>query len=363
MMKSTKISLIGFSEKEYSAAVELLQKMTHSGITIKKSDEVDLSNIKFGILSTSLGVREMAAEYIKQQQLEPDSDSDVTLIKFRHVGFMSSETCSIAVVEELKIKDIFSGSGSTTKDEFILVQSSMCIPLVRIGIRIQFGEKISTCHKGRFEAHATTLPIDGKTFSDFEKKCSKLNMNAVNIELPSDSLHPIQPMSTFWHQGTLESAIIHMYSKARQMFREGIPVKRLKLEIALDENIETSNCSDLYQSGVFPLVEGEKRRDSNSVYFEFHIKVLIVPDQKSLFKFISSRHRCHVSRNAKKKDVGGRFQWFTTLRLYNVTLSQALSKFKAVCSDLTENGFLICSRHREYAIHDNCVMLDKGWAE
>lgn len=201
---------------------------------------------------------------------------------------------------------------------------------------------------GTFEAHVTTTadsPDDRERFRDL---CRELGVKCVLIELPEGETRS-QPMTASYHHGPLSEVTAQVADLAREVRDAGFPVVRVKLEaIATNDGVPDTDAD----AGLHPPTN----------YFEFHVKLALpVGADLDRLRECCAKHDARLSRNALKTDRDGRTERFVTLRCYRVGRRRAFANFDSLVDDLTEAGFVIVNRQREYSIYDSAATLDAGW--
>jgi len=213
-----------------------------------------------------------------------------------------------------------------------------------------------TSFYGLFEIHITVnyLPRDTEQ-THFKAICKKSAVKPVLIELPSGQ-HPNQLMTSSFHHGSLLDTHMKAFSISQIFIREGYDIQRSKIE---------AMCST---TGV-PLTDEDSNLMSKANYFEFHIKLELLPEQISPLQKICQTYKAHLSKNAFKTTTPATtttnnnetHHRFVTLRLFRVGKNTALGQFDACVSALEQEGFKIVTKQREYSVYDSNVLLDIGW--
>eukprot|EP01064_Diplonema_japonicum_P022740 TRINITY_DN3285_c0_g1_i1.p1 TRINITY_DN3285_c0_g1~~TRINITY_DN3285_c0_g1_i1.p1 ORF type:complete len:298 (+),score=5.60 TRINITY_DN3285_c0_g1_i1:37-930(+) len=202
-----------------------------------------------------------------------------------------------------------------------------------------------------FEVHLTSTATNllKDACKESTKSRSSPNLKYVEIVLPKGADCPLQPMCSFHISSkSVQEAAVATYDVMKWLEARFITVTRYKVEILLSEKTDSEDKALALQPGD---------------YYEFHIKTnLLAESDLERLHSLSLDHGAHVSRNARKALSDGSRDWFTTLR-HRIPLKTAFHRFRLYCEALTDNGFEIVSRHRELAICDSNVMLDKGWVE
>eukprot|EP00005_Dracoamoeba_jomungandri_P007299 CAMPEP_0174264606 /NCGR_PEP_ID=MMETSP0439-20130205/23101_1 /TAXON_ID=0 /ORGANISM="Stereomyxa ramosa, Strain Chinc5" /LENGTH=200 /DNA_ID=CAMNT_0015350565 /DNA_START=86 /DNA_END=688 /DNA_ORIENTATION=- len=193
--------------------------------------------------------------------------------------------------------------------------------------------------RGIFEIHITVANIDPDTEPLFLQACERMKLKAVLIELPYGATQE-QLMTSSWTSGKKKEAIEEAKRLATLLKDEGFKITRVKVEAGASNK------------GV-PL---EEPPQDPTLYFEFHVK-LRVDDEEALKKKVAP-HQGHLSRNSLK---GSPDIKFVTLRVYHKGKKEAFKDLAALLEALEDETVLAV--HREFAVYDSNVHLDKGWID
>ncbi len=204
---------------------------------------------------------------------------------------------------------------------------------------------------GSFEAHVTIAPGDPAYVERFTNLCDQLAVKAVVIELPRGETRS-QPMTASYHHGNLAAVLDEVHALARRIATQEFDVTRIKLE-AVGRNPMT------------PQTDAEART-SPSNYFEYHVKLLLGPDDDlAAIEAVCSRHCAHLSRNAnaRKLRADGLAERFVTQRVHDLGRPKAEREFAALLDDLRPLELRYGQRTREYTVYDSNAAVDHGWLE
>ena len=135
---------------------------------------------------------------------------------------------------------------------------------------------------------------------------------------------------------------------SQSFIREGFNITRTKLEA-------------LFSNRGVPITDQEAQTLSPENYFEFHIKVVLEPENTEKLLNAIAPYSGHLSKNGFKKIESGKEQRFVTLRLYGIGKETAAAKLEECTKAIREAGFQTYSSIREYSVYDSNVNLDKGW--
>jgi inosine/xanthosine triphosphate pyrophosphatase family protein len=202
---------------------------------------------------------------------------------------------------------------------------------------------------GTFEAHVTVRLQGAEAMDTFRAACTDLGVKNITIELPQGET-PTQPMTASFHRGELRDVQGEVLAISRELVRRGLEVTRTKIEAH-------GPAHDV------PETDEAAARAPTTSYFEFHIK-LALPENADLgaLTAVCQQYQAHLSRNAHKgADSAGMVERFVTLRVHRAGRPNAEAKFAALCEAVSETGFTIRNRIREYTVFDTNVSLDKGW--
>ncbi len=205
-------------------------------------------------------------------------------------------------------------------------------------------------YRGTFEAHITIEAGNLMERERFSKFCLECGVKCVLIELPEGTTRS-QPMTASYHHGEIGPVVEEVAGLCRAIRSAGFAITRVKLEaVAGNEGVPDSD------------EEAALRPAAN--YFEFHVKLCLdASSDLSALSVCCGRHTARLSRNALKTEQDGRSERFVTLRLYGIGRRSAFAKLDALERDLTEEGFPLVNRQREYTIFDSDERLDAGWID
>lgn len=203
---------------------------------------------------------------------------------------------------------------------------------------------------GTFEAHVTVEAATPEARARFRSLCDGLGVKPVLIELPAGKT-PNQPMTGSYHRGTVQHAAEEVAATTRRLRSAGFPITRVKLEaVATNDGVPDTDS----EAAAFP----------PGCYFEFHVKLGLDADADlDLLRSVCERFRAKLSRNAFKQSADGRSERFVTLRLYQVGRQTAFARLAELEAALTDAGFAVVNRQREYSLFDSHVGLDAGWLD
>jgi hypothetical protein len=207
-----------------------------------------------------------------------------------------------------------------------------------------------TSGRGTFESHITTEVTDPAQAQRFRQLCQDIGVKCVLIELPEGVVRS-QPMTACYHHGDIAEVIQDLERLCSAVRAAGFPLTRVKLEaVATNEGV--------------PDLDEEAAHLPPGRYFEFHVKLLLSPDDDlETLRTCCARHTARLSRNALKSDRHGGSERFVTLRRYGVGRQAAFAALEALESDLQAAGFTIAHRQREYTLFDSAERLDAGWLD
>lgn len=194
--------------------------------------------------------------------------------------------------------------------------------------------------QGTFEVHLITNPdCQTKLFGYIT------NLTNKNLIRPRPTCahalygdYPIQPMLTFWINGTINDIIDVVNDITMDMIKHDIPIIRTKIE-AMAHN-----------KGVPNICEDES-------YFEFHFKIEITNTKEwnDIVKLITP-FGGHLFYNPYNKTLNP----IVTLRRYT-SLDDLETTYDIVKTILETNNYKLSSLEKEYSVYDSNVYLDQNW--
>lgn len=194
--------------------------------------------------------------------------------------------------------------------------------------------------KGLFEVHLITKPEYQSALFGY---ITNLNNDKLIRPRPTcaHSLygnHPVQPMLTFWINGSVNEVTETVKGIESDMNNKNIPVIRTKIESMAHNDGVPDKCDQEH-------------------YFEFHFKVNIknTGDWNKLVELITpfGGHLFYNPYNKTLKPI-------VTIRRYT-SLTDLESVYKTVIDVLKANGLESDSLEKEYSLFDSNVYLDQNW--
>jgi hypothetical protein len=194
--------------------------------------------------------------------------------------------------------------------------------------------------KGLFEIHLITKPEYQTPLFGFitNLKNKKLVRPRPTCAHALYGDHPVQPMLTFWLNGSIDEVTKEVISIKSDMITSGIPIIRTKIE-------------------AMPSNEGVPNNCEGNGYFEYHFKVHIdgTTDWNTIAKLIVP-YGGHLFYNPYNKTLTP----IVTIRRY--TSLEDLDKVYVTVKKLLENhGYELTAPEKEYSVWDSDVNLDKNW--
>lgn len=192
--------------------------------------------------------------------------------------------------------------------------------------------------KGLFEVHLITPPECQTQLFGYIT-----NLNDDNLVRPRPTCatalygdYPVQPMLTFWTNGTSDNVTFLVEKIRSDMEKCGIPVTRTKIEAMAHNDGVPEICQDNH-------------------YFEFHFKVEIdSTEQWNEVAAIIVPYGGHLFYNPYSKTLNP----IVTIRRYT-SLADLENVFNAVKTLL--EGYVLTNPEKEYSFYDSNVDLDKNW--
>ena len=202
-----------------------------------------------------------------------------------------------------------------------------------------------TIAPGSFETHLTFAALTPTQVEAARAWAAKWDCKFLQIELDRGST-PTQPMLTWHTRGTLEDQRSFAEERANTLRQVGLPVTRIKLEVATDH------------SGV-PVLN---RYRGDDCYFEYHIKLLLDSDVDiARLSTLVQVYDARLSCNAFKHRADDKQERFVTLRCHSVGLYTANMRFRELNDSLHKSGYPILDVEEEYVVYDSDVSVDAGW--
>jgi inosine/xanthosine triphosphate pyrophosphatase family protein len=198
---------------------------------------------------------------------------------------------------------------------------------------------------GAFEAHVTVRCAEGDA-PRFAASCDRLGVKHIQIELATGE-HATQPMTATVHRGELRDVQDEVHALARALVAAGFEVVRTKIE-ALPRNRD------------LPETDAAAAADPGR-YFEYHLKIVVAPDDLELVRAAAAAHGARLSRNARRVRADGRHERYLTLRLPGLGRPSADARFAALEVAVEALPVTIGRRVREYTVYDSNLALDGGW--
>lgn len=155
---------------------------------------------------------------------------------------------------------------------------------------------------------------------------------------------PVQPMITFWGNGTLDSQQQRAGQVALELDSLACTLSRVKVEAELDEWIESRETS------VTPR------------YLEFHLKLRLPPqDDLAGIRALVEPAGGKLSRNARRVLPDGLHERFVTLRDYHGDVASGRDRCQTLVETLRPAGYKVCEVESEVVLFDSNLTLDAGW--
>jgi hypothetical protein len=207
---------------------------------------------------------------------------------------------------------------------------------------------------GLFEIHLT-VDIEDRSMAflenyhrKFTQACEEAKCKTESLKLDSGNF-PIQIMTVSWQKGSVDQAIHQMKTLKEFLSAKGFKIIREKIE------------ADASNRGV-PQTDEEAKHYLGSNYFEFHLSVEPTKAAKAPLEEISKRFSGYLASELFEADKRGKTRYIT-LRYYRIGLKTAESNLEQAIAILKESGYRVCGKvEMEYAIFDNNLEIDVGWA-
>lgn len=177
----------------------------------------------------------------------------------------------------------------------------------------------------------------------FKDLCERMRLKPIIIELPYGE-HPKQFMTSSWVYGTDEDARMEAERLCHLIKAKGISVERVKIEAHIN-NLGVPE-------------EAQPSAEETEKYFEFHVKVKVLPNEESKLKMLLEGTGAHLSTNSLHGETGKKF---VTLRCHKAGKQAALDQLETLLIRL--KGYQVVSVEREFCLYDSKLSLDKGWIE
>ncbi|MES3023049.1 MAG: hypothetical protein V4857_15870 [Pseudomonadota bacterium] len=188
-----------------------------------------------------------------------------------------------------------------------------------------------------YEIHLTIAPVPSAQWPAFERYAASIGAKPMVIELARGK-HPVQPMLTLCRDGELEEVVRFAQSLAQSAAQSNHKVLRCKIE-------QDAIAHSGHHSG-------------GHHYFEWHGRVVVSASARSQLAALCEAFGGHLSNNAIR---GGDIR-FVTLR-EPARLADLAARVAAMCSVLTEQGWVISKQQWERVVYDSNLTLDSGWLE
>ena len=268
--------------------------------------------------------------------------------------FIDKEKLLEEVVDVYLTNISIAHSVGITDEEF----NDMLIRKTEKWSKIQLGEDAASFPLP-FEIHVT-VSTNGIDIDKFKSSCSIIEVKPIVLDLEINGEQPIKDvMTSSKHFGDNKSAYLECERIAFELGLHGYKVVRKKIETApwhpAAPTIETGE----------PI--------PNGCYFESHIGVLILPNQKEyLDDFVNSTLKdrslirldgtAKLSQNFfKKSKDGSKFVSMLTYRCNMISRKNFERQVEGIREVLTRKGFDYEKVEVEYAIYDTNVSHDAKW--
>lgn len=200
--------------------------------------------------------------------------------------------------------------------------------------------------RGRFSSHLTVNTAD---HAAFKSVAQSLGIDAIVVLLEGGGTltHPVQPMTSAWHVGTLDDVLGELREQTRALAAHGLVVTRTKVEATLG-------------------VVGVPKTDAEAaaypdLYFEQHLLVPLADEADRLgLAELCNHHNAHLSKTPRCSGPGGERR-YVTMRHYNVGMGEASRRMKGFQGALKASGRKSIRTYWEYAVYDDRISLDTGW--
>lgn len=180
-------------------------------------------------------------------------------------------------------------------------------------------------------AYETHITIDPQHQLDACRNyCTDHTLKWTVIEL-AVGMHTVQPMATFWGEGTIADQVDRARTISRHIEAAGGRVVRVKVEAGSNH----------------PAVDGG--------YAETHIKLRLAESDIEPVAAIAAQHRGRLSRNARRTLHDGTCERFITQRPTG-SQQQALQELLDALVD-----YEVLETEVEQVVYDSDVALDAGW--
>lgn len=199
---------------------------------------------------------------------------------------------------------------------------------------------------GDFETHIT-VELSDSDINLFCEICEKIGVKPVFIQLPNGKF-PSQPMTACDSKGTLDSVLKAAQKLVIQLTDHGFKCIRVKIEASPFNE-------DLPQN----FIETAKLPDT--MYFEYHVKVLLDDTQNQIAREICGEFGAHLSQNVFKIRDNGLTEKFITLRMYGFGLLEARSRVEQLMLAIQKCELKTLKSVLEYCVYDTNTAIDEDW--
>lgn len=194
----------------------------------------------------------------------------------------------------------------------------------------EIGQTIPELH----EIHVTVTAVPAR----FKQVCLENNIKPILISFQSQCGISTQVMTSQRVTGSRQAAEVEANRIVEVMNREGLPVRRVKIETSLD------------------------REENEAGYFESHLGFRVSDETALRIAAQSIPYPVRMSRNAFKKDVNGMATFMVTYRNYECSNR---SEFSGMVEDISTRfaalGFEADRTIIEFAWKDDNIDLDSDW--
>ncbi|GGR03706.1 hypothetical protein GCM10008957_15780 [Deinococcus ruber] len=199
-----------------------------------------------------------------------------------------------------------------------------------------------------FEVHLTTTPITGDALAQYRVVCADLKVKALVIDL--GPAMPVQPMTCLRVTGDFQQAWTAAQQLRQQLEAQGFPCTRLKIEAAP------------WNTGV-PDSDEQAFQEPGTRYFEFHARLLLGQETDlAQVQQVCAALGAHLSHNPLKVRADGQHERFVTIRTWGKGRGSVQRQADLLVNRLEAEGWPVTSSVLEYAVYDDHLELDAGWA-
>lgn len=204
------------------------------------------------------------------------------------------------------------------------------------------------------------LYLDRFEIDHFKEACSIIEVKAIVLDLEINDEQPIKDvMTSSKHFGDNKSAYLECERISSELNLHGYKVLRKKIE-----SVPWHPAAPTIETGE-PI--------PNGCYFESHIGVVILPEQKNnlnifVNSFLKDRHLIRLDGTAKlnqnffkKSKDGSKFVNMLTYRCNMISRNNFEKQVEGIRKLLTKNGFDYEKVEIEYAVYDTNVNHDSKW--